>query len=279
MPSVPALDRTPIAVAVDLDGTLLNSQSRVSERNLAALESCFRLRIPVIIATSRPARSVRRLVGDMLSKRCSMVLMNGAVATGNPPLSGSYRESLSEDSIRGVIDFALAFDPTTRITIEVDGYEFGANWQVDPATLWERNSATPDMVLPLDEAMHRDPCKVALSCKDVLTLGEQLSERFGESASVVAAKIANPLVNVTSRTATKPAALARLVSAAGLSLNDVLAFGDDLPDIGMLEECGMSVAMGNAFPEVKKVCAYLTASNDDDGVALVIERMLKARKD
>ena len=54
----------------------------------------------------------------------------------------------------------------------------------------------------------------------------------------------------------------------------MIAFGDDLPDLEMLQACGTSVAMANAIPEVKASCSYHTASNDEDGVALVIEQML-----
>jgi hydroxymethylpyrimidine pyrophosphatase-like HAD family hydrolase len=50
-----------------------------------------------------------------------------------------------------------------------------------------------------------------------------------------------------------------------------MAFGDDLPDLEILQACGMSVAMANAFPEIKTACSYQTASNDEDGVAIVLE--------
>jgi len=53
----------------------------------------------------------------------------------------------------------------------------------------------------------------------------------------------------------------------------VVAFGDDLPDIDMLLECGIPVAMGNALPELKESCRYETASNVEDGVAIVLERI------
>jgi hydroxymethylpyrimidine pyrophosphatase-like HAD family hydrolase len=54
----------------------------------------------------------------------------------------------------------------------------------------------------------------------------------------------------------------------------VIAFGDDLPDLEMLQACGIPVAMANAYPEIKAACAYQTAGNDEDGVALVLEKML-----
>ncbi len=57
-------------------------------------------------------------------------------------------------------------------------------------------------------------------------------------------------------------------------MDDVLAFGDDIPDIDLLTSCGTAVAMANAVPEVLSLCRYSTASNDNDGVAVVLERVL-----
>ena len=272
--NIPGFKTIPRAIAIDLDGTLLNSQTQLSERNQHAVEQCIAQGIPVIIATSRPARIFNRIFPHELSQQCSFILMNGALVKGNPPLSGYHKEPLLDTVMRDVIDCTLRIDPQTSITIEIEGYEFGTNRQWDTTTLWERNSATPDMVLTLEEALRRKPCKVALGRTDIFKLAEHIKRQFGDSLSVVITKIGNPLLNVTAKTATKPDALRRLLNPHSISLNDVLAFGDDLPDLDMLQACGMSVAMANAFPEVKAVCKYETASNDEDGVALVLEKLL-----
>ena len=98
---------------------------------------------------------------------------------------------------------------------------------------------------------------------------------FGDTISVVPALLGNPLLNVTTSQASKPHALHKLLDPRQIPLTDVVAFGDDMPDLDMLQECGIPIAMGNAFPEVKAVCRYQTASNDDDGVAIALEKMLE----
>jgi len=273
----------PRAIAIDLDGTLLNNRTELSESNRRALERCIDAGIPVIIATSRPARIFDRIFPRDLAQKCSYVLMNGALAKGNPPLSGTYQQALGTELTEDIVTCALRLDPSVRITIEIDGYEFGTNWYgtVDPETLWRRNSATPDMLLTLQEAITRNPCKVALGNTDIFTLAERVEHEFGSSLSIVGAKFTNvlstPILNITHKNATKPAAIQNLLEPHAVSLSDVLAFGDDLPDLDMLRACGTAVAMANAFPEVKAICAYETASNDEDGVALVLERMLGNR--
>lgn len=278
--NLPDFIQPPKAIAIDLDGTLLNSKTELSERSRSALEQCLTQDIPVIIATSRPARIFNRIFPQDLASGCSQVIMNGAIAKGNPPLSGYFREMLPDDTARGIIALSSEFHPDIRITVELDGYEFGANWIAEPATLWQRNSATPDMVLTIEESLSRQPSKIALGGigTDILKLTQKLLSNFGNTISVVPALLGNPLLNVTTSQASKPHVLRKLLNPRRISLIDVVAFGDDMPDLDMLQECGLSVAMGNAFPEVKTACDYQTASNDDDGVAIILEKMLEIFK-
>jgi Cof subfamily protein (haloacid dehalogenase superfamily) len=285
--NLPAFTRLPGAIAIDLDGTLLNSHTQLSERSRRALEQCIERTIPVIIATGRPQRSVYRLMGSELADRCSLVTMSGALAIGKFPLSGYKKHNLSGQIARSIIDAALEYDPRTLISVETDGYDFTTtlygynftkNGGLDSETLWQRHSATPEMVVSLDEAIREKPCKIIVSNTNILPLAEILEKRFERELSIIGSDIsgvrANPLLNITAKTATKPEALKSLLIPHGISLDDVMAIGDDLPDMEMLQVCGIPVAMANAFPEVKAVCVYQTASNDEDGVALVLEKML-----
>lgn len=271
----PSFDRHPRAIAVDLDGTLLNSQTQLSERNRRAIVACFEYRIPVVIATSRPARTVRRVIGDELANGCSLVLMNGALAIAAPPLSGLVKETIKPSLAKDIIDIILSIKPEIRITIEVEGYWFSTNKPRDTDELWKVNAATPDMQLPLDAALADNPAKIAAGglARGLSAVAAAVSQQFGDTVSVVPAND-NTFLNITSAKATKPNALKRLLASQRISLKEVMAFGDDIPDIEMLSECGIPVAVANAFPEVKSVCDYQTTSNDEDGVAIVLEKML-----
>lgn len=274
--NLPEFEKPPGAVALDLDGTLFNSHEEISPRNRKALEQCLERGIPVILATSRPARLFHRVFPDDLVKLCSYAVMNGAVAAGCPPLSGYFKEPVPGDIIREILGIALKAYPELRITIEIDGFEFGANWTADAETLWERNSATPDMVLSIEESIKLQPSKIALGGigTEILNLMKILNENISNPVAIVPALAWRPMLNITSPYASKSQALRRLLEPAGISLENVVALGDDLPDIDMLAECGFGIAMDNAFPDVKAACRYSTAGNDDDGVAVVLERFL-----
>jgi len=272
---LPAFDKIPGAVAIDLDGTLLNSQTQLSERNRTVVEACVARGIPVVIATSRPARTTRRALGEGLSDKCSLVLMNGALALGVPPLYGEFRESFPPGVARGIVDLLMDMEPEVRLTIELEGCEFGRNWNSSPEELWRYNAATIDMIMTLEEALLREPPKIAVSRmgKDVSDLADAVSQQFGDTVSIIPANDMT-FLNIVSVRTSKSGALKKLLQSVDIQLKNVLAFGDDIPDVDLLEACGIPVAMANCVSEVRAVAEYTTASNDEDGVAIVLEKML-----
>jgi Cof subfamily protein (haloacid dehalogenase superfamily) len=273
---LPSFSRPPDAVAIDIDGTLLNSQSQLSGRNTRAVMDCTARGLPVIIATSRTERSIRRLLGERIANACSLVMQNGSLGVGRPPLSGRFKETIPKDITRLLVDAVLEMEPDIRITAEIEGFEFGTNKPLDPARLWEVNSTTPEMQLPLEEALKKSPAKFAFGGleRDITHVASMINNRWGNTLSVVG-EARKTFLNVTCKSATKSNALCRLLGSKKITLENVVALGDDLPDYDMLAACGISVAMGNAAPEIKALCKYQTAKNDEDGVALVLEKILE----
>ena len=272
--NIPKFSKLPSAIAIDLDGTLLNSQKQLSERNRTAIEKCIERGIPIILNTGRSERATRRPIGDDLANACSLVMANGANARGSPPLSGFIREAISSEVAKNIVELALSIGSTFRVTVEIDGFDFGTNIQLSPEKLWELNYATPDMVMSLDEAIARIPTKITVNGfgQDLSAVGQEIFRQFGKFISVIPSDNRTFLSIVSNRTS-KHEALQKLLSSRKIQLDSVLAFGDDLPDLDMLQTCGIPVAMANAYPEIKAVCLYHTASNDEDGVAIVLEQM------
>lgn len=273
---LPDFKKQPGAIVLDIDGTLLNSKSKLSVRNFNAINRCLAAGIPVVIATSRPARAVRRLLGMGLMNACSLVMQNGAIGIGNPPLSGQIKEVIPRKIVLDLIGAVKEMEPEIRITLELEGEAFGTNNPRDPESLWEINSATPDMQLTLEDALKGAVTKIAIGGLDreISHVANAILNRYGDSLSVVG-EARKTFFNITGKTATKANTLRRLLKSKTISMESVLAIGDDLTDYDMLSACGMPVAMGNAAPEIKAICKYSTASNDEDGVAVVLERILE----
>jgi Cof subfamily protein (haloacid dehalogenase superfamily) len=277
--NLPQFQKRPGAIAIDIDGTLLNNKSQLSERNAMAIKNCIAQGIPVIIATSRPARSVRRLLGMEIMNACSLVMQNGAIGTGRPPLTGNIKEIIPRKIFRGLMAAVLEMEPEIRITFELEGESFGTNNPRDPVSLWERNSATPDMQLTLEEALKGEPTKIAIGGleRDITHVAEMLLKHYGDTLSIVG-EAGKTFFNITSKTASKSNTIRRLLQSQNIPLESVVALGDDLPDYDMLSACGFPIAVANAVPEIKAICRYSTASNNDDGVALVLEKILEIGK-
>ena len=268
---------TPLAIALDLDETTLGSNSRLTGRTRRALHSVRAAGLPIIIATSRPERVLPVLVGDDILQITSLVQMNGTVATGRAGLTGSFRWPIDPADARLCWAIANEMTPQARMAMEIDGTRFAVNHDDEVNSLWAFSNASPTMIVPIEEAMRTGPAKVSVNGldNDLEELAKTLENRLSENTVVFRAANAQ-FLDVVPRQATKSRAVAALLGAANISLDDVLAFGDDYVDIDLMRDCGWSVAVDNAVPEVKSLARYGTASNDDHGVAIVLERLVAA---
>ena len=270
-------NQTPRAIALDLDETTLNSRARLNDRTRDVLHAIHKLTVPIIIATSRPQRVLSTLVGDDILEISSLVQMNGTVATGRAGLHGHFTKNLDLNDARRCWDLAEKYAPWARRTLEVDGNQFAVSHDDDIKELWAFDHSTSPIVIPFKTAMKIKPAKISINGvkRSLETLAAILEQELSDKTVVFRA--ANKLfLNVVPTTASKSLAIDDLLKNTDISLADVLSFGDDFVDIDLMRDCGWSVAMDNAIPEIKNIAKYQTASNDNNGVAIVLERLILA---
>ncbi len=269
--------QTPKAVALDLDETTLNSKAQLSNRTRAALHAVHEVGLPMIIATSRPERVLGALVGDDILEITSLVQMNGTIASSRVGLSGSHKYLMDPGDARRCWALSNEQAPDARMTVETDGIQFAVNHDDGINELWAFNMATPTMVVSLEEALEIGPAKISINGvdKNLESLAQTLEDQLSGNTVVFRAARAQ-FLNVVPRQASKSGAVADLLKTADVSLEDVLSFGDDFVDIDLIRDCGWSVAVANAIPEIMSLAKYSTASNDDDGVAVVLEQLVSA---
>ena len=269
--------QTPNAIALDLDETTLNSKGQLDNRTHVALHAIYELGIPIIIATSRPERVLPALVGNDILRISSLVQMNGTVACGRAGLNGNLKINIDLDDARKCWDLAEKYAPWAHRTLEVDGTQFAVNNKDMIEELWAFDQTTSPTVISFEKAMKIGPAKISINGINrnleplAIKLDQELSNR-----TIVFRAASELFLNVVPIEATKSKAAACLLKSARISLADVLSFGDDFVDIDLIQDSGWSVAVENAIPEIKSIAKYRTASNDDNGVAIVLERLVFA---
>jgi len=270
---------SPKAIAMDLDETTLNSNARIDDRTRAALHSVHAIGIPMIIATSRPERVLPTLVGDDILEITSIVQMNGTIAQGKAGLTGFLKRVMSIEDARICWKRVNEHAPWARMTLEIDGDRFAVNHDDDINELWAFNMATPTMVVSFEEALRLGPVKISINGmnQNLENIEDMLENELSTETDVIrAARV--QFLNVVPTKASKSGAVADLLKSVSIPLSDVLSFGDDFVDIDLIRDCGWSVAVANAIPEINSLAKYETASNDDHGVAIVLENLVASIK-
>jgi Cof subfamily protein (haloacid dehalogenase superfamily) len=260
-------------VALDLDGTLLRSDLTVSDRTRTALKRTRDAGADVVLVTARSPRSAREIAADL-------GLQGWAICA-----SGATIYDLDADRIADHRPLATAsahhLVRALRASVEhvVFGWESELTFGSEPAyellrsPEWPR---PPGSLPPGDPLAFEGPFTKLIARSAVVEL-----ERLRDVAAAVAgAEITvtvagEAFVELLDREATKAAALGRLAHQLGVDRAEAVAFGDQLVDVSMLQWAGHGVAPGNARPEVQSVADEVTLSNDEDGIALVLERLFR----
>lgn len=253
-------------ISLDLDGTLLRSDKSISDYTLGILEKCKEQGKLIAISTARGESNALQFIAKI--KPDLVISSSGALVSYKGKYIYDSHFSVSET--RAIIDTSMKLTKgECEITIDtLAGYYW--NYNQDP------NLDFPDWgrVIYTD---YKDFQKRALKICVELDSSDKAS-RVG--AVVPACKwhrfSDGDWYQFTKNDATKEKALQKLVQVLGISLQQVISFGDDLVDLEMLKLSGKGVAMENAIAEVREIADDITKSNDQDGVALYLaENVLK----
>lgn len=259
-------------VAIDLDGTLLRSDKRVSSFDIRTVREAAKRGVKVIVATARPPRS-SRYIHELLQLDTLMVNYNGALIHDRPNNRHVQHNALPRHTARKIIERARAIDPKVVVSIEVLD-----KWYTDHDDPNHRNETAkkfkPDFVGPLDVPLENDLTKLMFltHTEQLNKITDTLREQFGNKAVFLRSddhclQVANPKVD-------KGTAVAWVAQLYGIEAEKCLTLGDAPNDIGMIRWAGKGCAMGNAFPEVRDAADVIVESNDHEGVGLAIEEFV-----
>ena len=276
--------QTPIRlVAIDIDGTLLDSRFQLSEANRRAVRAAHERGAEIVLVTGRRFTFAQPIAAQF-SLALTVIASNGALVKSEDGRT-LWRQLLPREQARAVLVAAGPFRERALLLFDREAAGQIVVENIDPSHApvdgyFKRNRAYLLQVKRLEDALTEDPIQV-LFAGPVAPLREldQLLRRApcAEAISVTRAEYPQrdfTLLDVLDRGCNKGRALARYAAARGFAREETLAIGDNWNDREMLEFAGLAVVMGNSDAELRQAGWALTASNDEDGVALALEKFL-----
>lgn len=272
----PATRTAPIRlVAIDLDGTLLRSNKRLSSANARAIADVTNLGVHVVLASARPPRGVREIY-HRLGLDTLQVNYNGALIHDMPRGKTVYHQPMSVALAKKIVKFARKKDPSVVISVEVLDKWYTDH--VDDKLPTETSKHfSPDFVGPLDAFLTIPVTKLMLLAPPdrLKPIHAAVRTKFGDHIAILISD--DYLIQLVDRHVDKSSALQRVAQQYEVPRAQVMAIGDAPNDLGMVRWAGLGVAMDNGWDLLKRHADAIAPANDDDGVAHVLRKFILDR--
>lgn len=281
-------------IATDMDGTLLNAAHEISEENIQAIEYAQSQGITVVIATGRAFYEANTPIAQT-DLKLPYICLNGAEVR-DESFNISSTSNLNRELIDRITDVlnreSIYYQIYTNIGIytenpqrdldiyndiaeragqqaDVEKIKAGIQKRIDNGTLkvvdnYDKIKDTPGEIVMKILAFDSDLEKI-----------DCVSEELAQSGSLAVSSSSRGNIEITHADAQKGIALQTIADRLKVDMSDVMAIGDNLNDVSMLERAGYSVAMANATDEVKATAKFETESNENSGVGKAIMKLLK----
>ncbi|NLL80808.1 MAG: HAD family phosphatase [Tissierellia bacterium] len=264
-------------IAIDMDGTLLNSKQELSKRNIDAINAAKKKGVNVVLSTGRMLSSAQAYAKE-LGLDDYIIACNGAVIMDG--FDGIiHRQSIDLDKVEKMMDIGKYYDIY---------YHF-----YDTKTMYSTNYVKEIVAFYNNRDLGID-FRVLSDIKDIYKIDNLSAYKFifidndiNKLKSLKGDLVEIPEVNVTrswvnnievmDKDASKGSSLEFLCNKLNISKEEVIAIGDNENDLSMIKYAGLGVAMENAEDEVLKKADFVTKTNDDDGVAEVIDKFILKR--
>jgi Cof subfamily protein (haloacid dehalogenase superfamily) len=245
-------------IVTDLDGTLLRTEKTISDYTASVFFRCRDKGIKTVFATARPIRTVNSL--NLNIEKDATIYHNGAVITIADKIHRHI--GIDPETRKRLIHDAATKFTDLRITVEIDDVLY-ANF--DTKSVWADDTGVLTDFSDLPEI----PADKIIFCTAENHIISEINKLLANDLYSVISE--NQILMVMKNKAQKLFAVKEIAEHYGISISDIVAFGDDYNDVDMLRECGVGVAVGNAINEAKVVADFISDTNDNDGVAKWLE--------
>jgi 5-amino-6-(5-phospho-D-ribitylamino)uracil phosphatase len=275
-------------IAIDMDGTLLHSDGKISERNQRSILQCQKNNHQVVIATGRAYKDADRQL-KAVGLECPIISLNGA-AINLTDLTSIHDLPLDKESLIPVLEWVRdQNDLYCEVYCEDNVYVGLHNREhlegltsilTEDSELKEivEKQFQQAVVTYIDDIRQvwsgdKEIYKVLIFSLNENSLHEAQSKFSELSAYAITSSHPNN-IEINHEKATKGHALIKLASYLNMDMKETLVIGDSFNDLPMFEVAGTSIAMKNAAPLVKEKSDHITLTNDEHGVSVVLEKIL-----
>ena len=262
-------------IAMDLDGTLNNDQKIITEKTKAALMAAQQKGIRLALASARPSPGLfkERDILRLQDHKGILMSYNGGRIVDAQTGTVLFETSMDLEETKAVLRKLEALPVTPILDDGVQFYVTDQNgYKVDYEC--KNNNMVCSEVGNLADFLTFAPIKILMSVQpeELAQVQTQIAAFLPESLTVV--QTAAFYLEVIPRVINKGQGIRDICKVLGIEPAEVVSFGDAANDIPMLEAAGMGVAMGNAQTAVKQAADMVTLSNNEDGIAAALEKLL-----
>lgn len=262
---------------IDVDGTLINKQGRISEADKKAISQAREKGITVALSTGRVVPACTYLLKE-LGLDGFHIFCDGALVYNPDTAQTCYSQPLSCEPLLSAIDFVREQSIYLELYTILDYYVEYENWSAKMHREFFHISPTVTDFKKI--ALRQDVQKIELMVHNTAERSgaEFFMSRFEDDFHFSIARApAYPeveFVNVLSPGVSKGQALEKMAAQMGISLRNVIAFGDGSNDLPLFRAAGFGVAMGNARAELKEIADYVTLDVEESGLAAAFSKFL-----
>ncbi len=269
-------------IALDLDGTTLNSEGRLSGKNRQALEKAIEKDINVVIATGRCYAALPREISEIHGIQYA-ITSNGAQVRDLRSGGTLLNRCIDSRAVEAAADILARYPYMVEVFTDGKAYLEKKDYEkiVSGGNAYRRREYVMETRNPVDGAMdfmlaHKDAIEnINIFFDDQ----KEKAEMRGRLETIENVTLTSSLDNnweIGGRYTSKASALAELCRILDVEKDEIMACGDSPNDGDMLREAGIPVAVGNAKDVIKELAVYVAGSNDEDGVAEAVERFALA---
>lgn len=260
-------------LVLDLDGTLTNSEKKVTPKTLDAIRRLQEQGHVIALASGRPTGGIRQVAETLHMEETGgyVLAFNGARILDWKTQEVLFQQALEHKYLSPLLEAAFAHG-LSLVTYQnewvITQTEVNAYTELEAGINHLKIQQVEDFVGTVDFPIHKclytgEPVRIK-RCED------ELLERYGKELSIF--KSEDYFLEVMPQNIDKAASLERLIQVLNIRREDVVCCGDGYNDISMLQYAGVGVAMANAKDAVKAAADVVTGSNDEDGLVPIIEK-------